>query len=198
MGTISGNTFDRNAPGVYYGVNAGQVTLGSNSWPATGFATTAATSSSTTLTVALAAGPAPSYGGIVAGQNVIGAGVPAGTTVASVSGTTVTLSQAATVANGAALTFPFAYYTNMGASLIAAPAHPRVVALTLANGDGTYTYDTGIGTTPLSPFCTLLGNSNYMCNINGINSNGTLSLQMLSRTSGSAAPNGSYAVSIGD
>lgn len=58
----------------------------------------AAVSGSTALTVA-------SGTGIAVGQKVTGTGIPAGTTVAAVSGTSVTLSQAATIANGAAVVF---------------------------------------------------------------------------------------------
>jgi len=60
--------------------------------------TTGATTSSTTL-------PVTSATGIVAGQKVVGTGIPANTTVVSISSLNVTLSNAATVANGAAVKF---------------------------------------------------------------------------------------------
>ena len=58
----------------------------------------AAVNGSTALTVA-------SGTGIAVGQKVTGTGILAATTVAAVSGTSVTLSQAATIANGAAVVF---------------------------------------------------------------------------------------------
>jgi hypothetical protein len=64
--------------------------------------TTGSTNSSTSLT------SVADTTGIAAGQTVTGTGIPAGTTVASVSGSTVVISQAATSTNtGVALTFTY-------------------------------------------------------------------------------------------
>ena len=64
-------------------------------------ATTAATSAANTVSVTSATG-------IVVGQQISGAGVPAGTTVVSIAGLTVTLSAPVTVAAGINLTFALA------------------------------------------------------------------------------------------
>ncbi len=63
-------------------------------------ATTTSTAASTTAVIAVT-----SATGISVGQLVTGTGVPSGTTVVSISGLNVTVSQAVNIASGAALTF---------------------------------------------------------------------------------------------
>lgn len=127
----------------------------------------AAVSNSTALTVA-------SGTGIAVGQKVEGIGVAVGTTVAAVSGTSVTLSAAATIASGAAVTFSAlvdgATYTAATTGISGIKAHMDIV--------GAYTDTTFSNTTftqtdkydlePLYIYASLVDDSGNACNVNGV------------------------------
>lgn len=82
------------------GVQCGSGTFGAST------ASKATTSAgSTTMTLAAA------NGALAAGQPIVGTGVPTGTLISSVSGTTLTMSQSATSSN-ASLTYSFGYQSN--------------------------------------------------------------------------------------
>jgi len=98
----------------------------------------AAVSASTALTVA-------SGTGIAVGQKVVGTGVAVGTVVSAVSGTSVTLSAAATIANGAALKFYAAISTDTytpvtGASIANVDAHLEIAAAYVETKFGNATF----------------------------------------------------------
>lgn len=127
----------------------------------------AAVNNSTALTVA-------SGTGIAVGQKVEGAGVAVGTTVAAVSGTSVTLSAAATIANGAALSFSAqvnsASYTAATSGISSIKAHMELA--------GAYTDTTFSNTTftqtdkydlePLYIYASFVDESGNPCAVNGV------------------------------
>jgi hypothetical protein len=133
-------------------------------------AATTSTAASTNSVIAVT-----SATGIAAGQKVTGTGVPAGTTVVSISSLNVTVSQAVNIASGAALKFydealTSTYTAETVANTIAAvDAHLEIATAYVDTkfGDATFTPTDFVEKEPLFVYASFVAESGEPCEVNG-------------------------------